>query len=112
MKLRLRYFGQEGVRELDNAKLSVFVAPKQFNLFVFHHSMELLCDSYYCLEKLLEAMFTYDGVRNLGCTLLLFCVHVNFLWSKRIDARLFVLCLDLGDAICCMQVMFLDNYGK
>ncbi len=69
-------------------------------------------DSYYCLERLLEAVFTYDGVRNLGCTWLLFCVHANFLWSRRIATGLFVLCWNLGDVVCCMQVLFLDAYGR
>jgi hypothetical protein len=34
MKIGLRYFGQASVHELDNAKLSLFVAAKQFNLFL------------------------------------------------------------------------------
>jgi hypothetical protein len=35
--------------------------------FVFHHSMEFLCDGYCYVEKLLMAVLTYDGEKILGC---------------------------------------------
>jgi hypothetical protein len=80
--------------------------------FVFHHSIEHLCDGYCYMEKLLNALLTYDVVRNLGCVSLFFCLLAIFLWSGRLVHGFFVMCLDLGNAVCHMQVMFLKAYGK
>lgn len=63
--------------------------------FVFHHSMELSCNNYYYMGKLLEAMFTYEGVIFFGCAWFFFSLFVDFLWSEQVVNGLFVVCLDL-----------------
>jgi hypothetical protein len=56
--------------------------------------MELSCNNYYYMGKLLEAMFTYEGVKVFGCAwffflyLLIFCgvnkLLMGCLWCVRI----------------------------
>jgi len=65
--------------------------------------MELLCDGYYCMETLLEAMLIYDGAQEiwdaLGCCfvcLLILCgvgqLLMGCLWCIWIWEMWFVAC--------------------
>jgi hypothetical protein len=52
------------------------------------------------METLLEAMFIYDGAREIWDALcLLFCLLVDFMWSGTIVDGMFVVYLDLGDVV-------------
>jgi hypothetical protein len=63
---------------------------KHFTTFCLSSFNKLWCNDYFYIGKLIEAMPTYDGVRNLGCAWLLFCLFPDFLWSRRIVDGLFV----------------------
>jgi len=47
------------------------------------------------MGKLLEAMFTYEGLKVFGCAWFFFSLFVDFFWSERVVNGLFVVCLDL-----------------
>jgi hypothetical protein len=64
------------------------------------------------MEKFLRALLTYDVVRNLGYVWLLFCLLANFLWSGRLVHGFIVMCLDLGNSVYHIKVMFLKAYGN
>jgi hypothetical protein len=95
-----------------SVRLSIFVALKQFRTFCL-----LSFNGAFVWWLLLHGdifrgyVYLWWCVRNLGCTWLLYCLLVDFMWSGTIVDGMFVLHLDLGDVVCCVQTTFLKAYG-
>jgi hypothetical protein len=113
----LGVFGLVGVHELDSARvfLSTILTFSLNNFTIFCISSFNRAFVWWLLlnGEAFEgkALLTYD-VRNLGCVWLLFCLLDNYLWSGRLVYGFFEMCLDLGNVVCHMQVIFLKAYGK